>query len=195
MAGSDLDAELRRAANETAESILDAARSDSERVTSQSERAIESRRRELMERKEAEYGADARRAIATERHTAMRAVLKARTKLVDRVLERARDRGPEASADERYLTALSAELAEAWKFVESDDAVVRCSAALEPAIRNALSDRPRVRVQPDQEMGTGFIIEGSGGSVVVDGQLETRIDRLAETLAIEIHARLQGLWR
>jgi len=193
MAGSDLDAELRRAANETAESILDAARGDSERVASQSERAIEGRRRDLMERKEAEYGADARRGIATERHAAMRAVLMARTKLVDRVLERARSLLPEAAVHERYLEALGAELAEAWKFVEGDDAVVRCSPALEPAVRKALSERPAVRVQPDQEMGTGFIVVGAGASVVVDGQLETRIDRLASTLAIEIHARLRDL--
>jgi len=193
MAGSDLDAELRRAAKETAESILDAARGDSQRVASQSERAIEGRRRELLERREAEYGTDARRAIASERHAAMRAVLMARTKFVDRVLERTRGLLREAAVDERYLAALGAELAEALQFVEGDDAVVRCSPALEPAVRNALSDRPRVRVQPDQEMGTGFIVVGAGGSVLVDGQLDTRIDRLASTLAIEIHARLQEL--
>lgn len=193
MAGSDLDAELRRAANETAESILESARSDSERVASESERAIEGRRKELMGRKEAKYGADARRAIATEKHAAMRAVLMAQTKLVDRVLDRAKGQLRVAAMDERYLAALGGELAEAWKFVESDDTLVRCSPDLEPAIRKALSDRPSVRVQADDEMGTGFIIVGAGGSVVVDGQLESRIARLASTLAIEIHARLREL--
>jgi len=78
-------------------------------------------------------------------------------------------------------------------FVEGDDAVVRCSPVLEPAVRKALSDRPRVRVEPDEEMGTGFIVVGAGGSVVVDGQLEARIGRLASALAIEIHARLKEL--
>jgi len=193
MAGSDLDAELRRAADATAESILDAARGDSQRVASQSERAVEGRRRELMERKEAEHGAEARRAIATERHAAMRAVLVARTQVVDRVLERARALLPEASMDERYLTALGAELPEALTFVDGDDAVVRCSPALEPAVRKALSDTPRVRVEPNEEMGTGFIVVGAGGSVVVDGQLDTRIRRSASSLAMEIHARLQEL--
>ncbi|MGB3052691.1 MAG: V-type ATP synthase subunit E family protein [Polyangiales bacterium] len=193
MAGSDLDTELRRAANETAESILNAARADSDRVASQSERVIEGRRRKLMEHKEAVYGADARREIAAERHAAMRAVLLARTQLVDRVLGRARALLPGASMNERYLTALGAELAEALKFVDGDDAVVRCSLRLEPAVRKALSDRPRVQVEPEEEMGTGFIVVGAGGSVVVDGQLETRIDRLASSLAIEIHARLQEL--
>lgn len=193
MAGSDLDTELRRAADATAESILNAARSDSGRVASHSERAIEDRRRALKELKEAEYGADARRAVANERHAAMRAVLMARTQVVDRVLERARALLPEASMDERYLTALGAELSEALTFVDGDDAVVRCSPSLEPAVRKALSDRQRVRVEPEKEMGTGFLVVGAGGSVVVDGQLDTRISRSASSLAIEIHARLQEL--
>jgi len=193
MAGSDLDTELRRAANETAESILNAARGDSERVSSQSERAIEDSRRALKERKEAEYGADARRAIAAERHAAMRAMLLARTQVVDRVLERARALLPGAATDERYLRSLGAELSEALKFVDGDDAMVRCSPQLEPAVRKALSDRPRVRVESEREMGTGFIVVGASKSVLVDGQLETRIDRLASSLAIEIHARLREL--
>jgi vacuolar-type H+-ATPase subunit E/Vma4 len=193
MAGSDLDTELRRAASETAESILNAARAESERVASQSERAIEGRRRELMERKEAEYGAEARRSIAAERHAAMRAVLMARTQVVHRVLERARSLVPEASVDERYLKTLGAELAEALAFVDESDAVVRCSPRLEPEVRKALTARPHVRVEAKKDMGTGFIVVGAGGSVLVDGQLETRIDRLASTLAIEIHARLREL--
>jgi vacuolar-type H+-ATPase subunit E/Vma4 len=193
MAGSDLDTELRRAASETAESILNAARAESERVASQSERAIEGRRRELMERKEAEYNADARRAIAAERHAAMRAMLIARTQVVDRVLERARALLPSAAMDQRYLRSLGAELTEALKFVDGDDAMVRCSPQLEAAVRKALSDRPRVRVEAEKEMGTGFIVVGASESVLVDGQLETRIDRLASSLAIEIHARLREL--
>ena len=193
MSASDLDSELRRAAHETAESILNAARTDSERVTSESERAIEGRRRELMEHKEAEHGASARRAIAAERHAAMRAVLMARTQVVDRVLESARALLPDAAMDDRYLTDLGAELGEALKFVDGDDAVVRCSPSLEPAVRKALSSRPRVQVEREEDMGTGFIVVGGGGSVLVDGQLETRIDRLAPALAIEIHVRLQEL--
>ncbi|MBT8468034.1 MAG: hypothetical protein KJN97_04715 [Deltaproteobacteria bacterium] len=193
MAGSDLDTQLRRAANATAESILDAARSDSERVASHSERAIERRRRALAELKEAEYGADARRAVANERHAAMRAVLMARTQVVDRVLERVRALLPAASMEERYLRGLGTELSEALTFVDRDDAVVRCSPALEPAVRKALSDTPRVRVEPNEEMGTGFIVVGAGGSVVVDGQLDTRIARSVSSLAIEIDARLQEL--
>jgi len=95
--------------------------------------------------------------------------------------------------EERYLQALGTELSRALTFVDGDDAVVRCSVALEPAVRTALSDSPRVRVEPEEKMGTGFIVVGAGGSVVVDGQLDTRITRSASSLAIEIDARLQEL--
>jgi vacuolar-type H+-ATPase subunit E/Vma4 len=36
-------------------------------------------------------------------------------------------------------------------------------------------------------------VVGANGSVVVDGTLETRLDRLASSLAIEIHKRLEEL--
>ncbi|MGB9339934.1 MAG: V-type ATP synthase subunit E family protein [Polyangiales bacterium] len=193
MAASDLDTELRRAAEQTAESILSAARTDSERVVSETERSVEGIRRERMDHKEAEYGADARRAVAFERHAAMRAVLLSRTRVVDRVLEQAKALLPEAAKAESYLSTLGAELGEALKFVEEDDALVRCSAALEPAVRKALRTKPQVQVEPWSETDTGFTVLGARASVLVDGRLETRIDRLASSLAIEIHARLQEL--
>lgn len=193
MAGSDLDTELRRNAQKTAESILNAARTDSERVVSESEHSIESIRSERMENKEAEYGAVARRAVAAERHAAMRAVLLSRTRVVDRVLERARTLLPNAARTDSYLSTLGLELPEALKFVEEDDALVRCSPALESAVRKALASRPLVRVEPWSEPDTGFTVLGAGSSVLVDGRLESRIDRLASSFAIEIHARLQEL--
>jgi hypothetical protein len=42
-------------------------------------------------------------------------------------------------------------------------------------------------------VGTGFIVVGAAQSVLVDGRLETRVDRLSSALAIEIHARLEEL--
>lgn len=191
MSGSDLDTELRRSADWTAEAILSAARTDAERVASEANRSIEDRRRERLEDKEAEYGTHARRAIAAERHVAMRAVLLARTRVVERVLERARALLPEAARTDAYLSALGGELAEALQFVDSDGAVVRCSPALEPSVRKALRDRPEVRVEAEADVGTGFTVVGGGGMVVVDGRLETRMERLASSFAIEIHSRLR----
>jgi|GEM_PF-1666149 vacuolar-type H+-ATPase subunit E/Vma4 len=191
MAASDLDTELRQSAERTAESIRGEARADSERLGSESDRLIEDWRSQALREKEAEYGAQARVAIAAERHAAMEAVLLARTRVVARVLERARALLPDAGQKEAYLSTLSSELMEALQFVDGEGAVVRCSAALAPAVREGLRDRPEVKVETEADLGTGFVVVGAEGSVVVDGRLETRIDRLASVLAIEIHARLQ----
>jgi len=191
MAKSGLDTELRHSAERTSESILGTARTDAKRLGAESERVVEDRRREVLKDKEAEYGAEARIAIAAERHAAMRAVLLARTHLVDRVLERAQALLPDVARNEAYLATLSSELADALQFVEAEGTVVRCSEDLGPAVRDRMRDRPAVKVEPEADVGTGFVVVGAEGSVVVDGRLETRIDRLASVLAIEIHARLQ----
>jgi len=191
MATSDLDTELRQNAGRTAESIRGEARADADRLGSESDRLIEDWRGQALREKEAEYGAQARVAIAAERHAAMEAVLLARTRLVARVLERARALLPDAGQKEAYLSTLSSELMEALQFVDGEGAVVRCSSALAPAVREGLRDRPEVKVETEADVGTGFVVVGAEGSVVVDGRLETRIDRLASVLAIEIHTRLQ----
>ena len=191
MAKSGLDTELRHSAERTSESILGTARTDAKRLGAESERVVEDRRREVLKDKEAEYGAEARIAIAAERHAAMRAVLLARTHLVDRVLERAQALLPDVARNEAYLATLSSELADALQFVEAEGTVVRCSEDLGPAVRDRMRERPAVKVEPEADVGTGFVVVGAEGSVVVDGRLETRIDRLASVLAIEIHTRLQ----
>ena len=191
MAKSGLDTQLRHSAERTSESVLGAARADAKRLAAESERVVEDRRREVLKDKEAEYGAEARVAIAAERHAAMRAVLLARTHLVDRVLERAQALLPDVARNEAYLATLSSELADALQFVEAEGTVVRCSEDLGPAVRDRMRDRPAVKVEPEADVGTGFVVVGAEGSVVVDGRLETRIDRLASVLAIEIHTRLQ----
>jgi vacuolar-type H+-ATPase subunit E/Vma4 len=191
MVASNLETELRRSAEMTAKSILGAARADAERIRSEADRLIGDRRREVLKGKEAEYDAEARVAMAAERHAAMRALLLARTRVVTRVLERARALLPDAAQNETYVSTLGSELTEALQFVDDEGAVVRCSADLAPAVREGLRDRPEVKVEPKADLGTGFVVIGAGGSIHVDGRLETRIDRLASVLAIEIHKRLE----
>lgn len=193
MTASDLDTELRRSAERTVESILGTARAEVARLAAQADRRIESRRTEARRDQEAARGAEARVAIAAVRHAAMGSVLLARTRLVDRVLERARSLLPDAAQTEAYGSTLGGELAEALQFVEGSGAVVQCTPGLVEAVRDALRGRPEVSVEPSTDMGTGFVVVGAGQSVLVDGRLETRVDRLASVLAIQIHARVEEL--
>ncbi|MGB8332087.1 MAG: V-type ATP synthase subunit E [Polyangiales bacterium] len=190
MSRSDLDTELRRRADTTAQAILGAAQVAAQRLASEADLRIAERRREVLEHKETEYGAEARVAIAAERHAAMRAVLLARTRVVDRVLERVRALLPEAATRPSYVSDLNRELTKALQFVEAEGAVVRCSPKLAPTLREALRAAPKVAVEATDSIGTGFVVVGRGASVTVDALLDTRVDRLASALAIEIHAQL-----
>ncbi|MFW2389716.1 MAG: V-type ATP synthase subunit E [Polyangiales bacterium] len=191
MAESDLDTELRRAAEATAESILSAAREESARITSEAAQQIDERRSAQIRDKEAEYGGLARASVAAEKHDALQAVLVAQTTLIGRVLARARSLLPEMASSSTYLSELPEELREALQFVGGDSRVVRCSKAIEPVVRDTLREDAGVSVELFAQEGTGFVVVGGDGSVMVDGRLDSRIDRLAPSLAIEIHKRLE----
>ena len=193
MSESDLDTELRLRAERTATSLMREARAEADRLVDEAERTIEKRRADAMHNMEAEYRAEARVAIAAERHDALRAVLEARTRVVDRVLDELRAILPEATTMESYLSSLSDQISDALQYVDGDGAVVRCSPSLASAVQAVVQDRPQVRVEPTTDIDAGFVLAGAEGSVVVDGRLETRVDRLAPTLAIEIPKYLEEL--
>jgi len=186
-----LDTELRTTAERKAEAILDEARAEAERLASDAERSIGDRREKRLRAREAEYAAEARQAVAAEKHAAIEAELLARTRVVERVIERVRAFLPELARSDAYTSTLPSELARALEFVEGEGIVVRCSEELAAPVREALSDRPEISVDPQATLDPGFVVAGDGGSVLVDGRLENRVDRLASMLAIEIHSRLQ----
>lgn len=189
---SDLDAELRATAERTANAILGEARTTAQKLARDADRSIEDRRERLLKAKEAKYATEARRAVAVEKHAAMEGELAARSRAVERVLQRVRARLPEVARSEGYQATLPDELRRALAFVEGDSIRVRCSAELENPIREALADRPDISVEPDATLGTGFVVSGGEGTVLIDGRLGARLERLASTLAIEIDSRLRG---
>lgn len=193
MPESKLDIELRRSAEGTVESIRAAARADAERLALEADRQLADRRQDVMKDKEAEYRSEARVAVAAERHAAMRSLLAARSALVEGVLRRVNALLPEATRSDAYTSAIGEQLAEALLFVEGDDTMVRCSLHLEAKVREALQARPSVTIEPESDLGSGFMVVGEGGSVVVDGRLESRVTQLRPALAIEIHAHLEEL--
>jgi vacuolar-type H+-ATPase subunit E/Vma4 len=186
-----LDAELRATAERKAEAILDEARAEAARLASDAERSVGDRREKRLRAKEAEYTAEARQAVAAEKHAAMEGELLARTRVVERVIERVKALVPELARSDAYASTLPRELARALEFVEGEDILVRCSEELAEPVREALSDRPEISIDSQGALGAGFVVAGDGGSVLVDSRLESRVDRLASMLAIEIHSRLQ----
>ena len=194
MAG-DLHTELRLRAERNVESIMDEAKAEADRLASQAETRIEDERRAVLGKKDRELRAEARVKVAAERHAAMRAVLLAKVEVVDRVLDEARRRLPEAAQSRAYVSTLAKELRDAVAFVGEQGAVVRCPEELKQAVLEAARDLPNVSVEADEGAESGFKIIGKRGSLVVDGTLETRLDRLSSILAIEIHKRLEEISR
>jgi vacuolar-type H+-ATPase subunit E/Vma4 len=191
MTPSDLDEALRKRGRETAEAIMRAARTAADRIAADADQAIEERRSAVLGSRKDVYRTQARTEIAAERHEAMRAVLLAKTRVVERVLRRARAMLPAELHNDAYQAALEKEVEEALAFVGSEEATVLCSGALAPALRQALRATPEVAVQVADDASSGFVVVGRAGRVRVDSTLETRLDRLAPTLAIEIHERLE----
>jgi vacuolar-type H+-ATPase subunit E/Vma4 len=190
MAGADLSTELRRRAEETAKAIMSAAQADADQIAAEADRAIEKRRAEVLKSREGEYRAKARADVAGERHEAMRATLLAKTRVVDRVLQRAKTLLREAARGNAYGSTLADEVTEAVAFVGVEGATVHCSNDLEPAVRDALRATPGVSIK-GMDVGSGFVAVSKDGAVRVDGTLEARLERLAPALAIEIHQRLE----
>ncbi|MGB5704368.1 MAG: V-type ATP synthase subunit E family protein [Polyangiales bacterium] len=191
MPSSDLDAALRQRAEKSAEAIMRAAKADADRIAADADRTIEERRTAVLGGHEQEYRTYARANVAAERHEAMRAVLVAKTRVVERVLQRARALVADAIGSDAYRATLAEEVERALLFVGAEETVVRCPEALAPALRDALRANPSVTVQVEEDAGSGFVMIGKAGRVRVDATLETRLDRLAPTLAIEIHKRLE----
>ncbi len=192
MSPSNLDSELRRRAEKAAQAILLKAEAEAARIAADVDETIENRRATVLHSREDRYRTEARTAIAIERREAMRSLLLAKTALVERVLQRAKADLPSVVQSPAYRATLPHDVDRALRFVEAEGPTLRCPSALEDAVKEAVGTRPEVSVEAQEGLGSGFVLVGQNGTVAVDCTLETRLERLAPTLAIEIHDRIQG---
>ena len=191
MAEGDLSTELRRRAEATAEAILGSARAEASKVLANATAELESRRSQAVRSSEEAHREESRASIAAARHEALRAVLLARERLLARVFERARARLADAYQMPSYRDTLPAEVFKAIEFVGDEEAVVRCSEGLSELVEDGLRGRAEARVEPLQTDGHGFVVVGGSDQIEVDGTLESRLERLSPTLAIEILGRIE----
>ncbi len=193
MDGPDLTTELRNRAEATAAAIRESARLEAKELKMQAERQIENRRFVSLREEEERYRAAARSRIAEERRAAMGSMLLAKTRIVDRVLEKATSLLPSASQTEAYRSTIGRQIAECLHFVTDGGAVVRCAPALVPILEETVRSYESVIVEPDAEIHSGFVVVSTDGSVAVDKRLDARLQRLKTALAIEIHDNLEKM--
>lgn len=191
MVEADLSTELRRRAEASAEVILESARAAADRVLTDANAEVEARRSRAVKTSEEAHREQSRASIAAARHEALRAVLVARERLLARVFERARALLGDAREMPSYRDALPEDVAKAIEFVRDEGVVVRCSEGLSDLIEEGLRGRVEARIETLQTDGHGFLVLGAGGQVEVDGTLESRLERLSPTLAIEILEKVE----
>lgn len=192
MSEPDLTAELRRRAEESAATIMQESKAEARRILADADESIRMRQREVLRDREKAWRAGARARTAAARHDGMKEVLLARTRLVERVLEKAKGMLPDASREEAYASLLRDDLERALDFVGDRGTTVWCTPALASELREALESKPSVVVKPTEEIGSGFVAVDDAERVRVDCTLETKLARLAPVLAIEILERLPG---
>lgn len=178
------EAEIRRDADAGAEGIIERARSEAEEERA---RALEEAERELR--------AELRGERARVEHEVRRQVMEARAELLGRVRERALELAGEATATGAYRRGLPERIREARSCLPEDaGVVVRCPAALEEPIREALGGSDDVRVEVDAAVGAGFRATTPGGDLTADATLARRLERDWPELTVGVLEQLEERW-
>ena len=143
--------------------------------------AVTARERELRQRAEVVR-------VAAERE-GRTAVLRARERLIARVLDAARAELPAALGDPRVAAAAMRQAGAALAAWPPDAAVtVRCTPALAPHLEMLARGRTRTTVEPDPGVAAGAVVVADDGSAEIDGTLDGLLAHERTALAIAIVA-------
>ncbi|HEU5169276.1 MAG TPA: hypothetical protein VFU46_01990 [Gemmatimonadales bacterium] len=168
MALADLLDTLERDAEGRAAARMAAARAEADRLTAEARERLERRRAAALAEREGELWAAAASEIELARREAVREVLLAREAALERVFARARELLAARAADPALAPEWDRDAADALTFLGGREAVTR---------------RP-----PEV---AGVRVAALDGSIVIDGTLEGRLERLRSRLAIEVARRLE----
>ncbi|MBX6363835.1 MAG: hypothetical protein IRZ00_08205 [Gemmatimonadetes bacterium] len=163
---------------------LDAARGEAEHILADARARVEARRAERLAARERELRASLEAELAAERRRAAGDLLRARWRLVERIVEAARAELPAAVESAAFAEALPAQLEDALAYLGDDGGIVRCSPALAPLVSTWLAGRPGISVEPCAEL-LGIRVDGNG-AVEVDDTLDARLRRLGPRLAMDL---------
>jgi vacuolar-type H+-ATPase subunit E/Vma4 len=185
---AELLEELNHKARGEAEALLQAARTEAARIAADGDREVSRRRTQLLEARA--VGVRARAAIAeaeTARQTT-EVVLRARTRLVERVLAETERWLPGAVATAEYLDTVSQHVEEVLRYAIDGTGVLRCSAAVAERVAAIVGKESHVRIQPDEAVW-GLELRSDDGTVVVDNTLRGRLAGLGPNVAAAIVRR------
>jgi len=184
---------LRALGDEAAErraAELSHARKTVERIREESGGARARRREEFLSRVRQEEEEASRRTLSRAQSEAVRDVLAARGRMLDRVREGVLARIGRAHEDSMYLDVLPAEVLAALGRLPAGAVAVTAAPALVPHLEAAVAGIALVSVEPSDDIGPGFRALSGVEGVEVDGTLEARLSRGWPRLAVAVLAEV-----
>jgi vacuolar-type H+-ATPase subunit E/Vma4 len=167
---------LERDAKAEVDRLGAAARAEAEGILAESKTRLSERRRLALEEVDRRHRFELEQALTVARRAGRRAVLEARQRLVQRVVDAAREQLPRALDLEPYCTALPAVLERARAALGPGPVVIHCTPAIRARI-DGLDHPADVTVVSDETVGNGFVVQVPDGSVDVVDTLEERLER------------------
>ncbi len=148
--------------------------------------ALERRRAGLVSAARSEAEQAARRLASEARMEAAERVLTARARLLERVRSALEERLPRAPDDPGYLETLTRDVLIAVDRLPPGPVVIRTSPVLASHVAGSVRGRDDVRVEPTEDVRTGFTASSADLGAEVDGTLETRLDYAWPRLAVGV---------
>jgi vacuolar-type H+-ATPase subunit E/Vma4 len=165
LAALEADAETKIAA------ALGAAREQASRLETESGDRIARLRAEALQQHQIQFRQETERMVATSRREARQELLLTRQRLLERVLRRAVELGPDVTRGSAYLAGLPADLARALSYLDQSRVIVRCSPELGTEMHRLLAEHEQAKVEIQPTLGAGFVVAAADGSAVVDRTL------------------------
>jgi vacuolar-type H+-ATPase subunit E/Vma4 len=191
MALEQLLAVLLREAEAEADAVLAVARTEAERIRERCAADLSECKRRDQATLETERKTAVEFALVTARRNARREELLARERMIERVLEAARARFPDAVASPLLRAAIPAMGREAIGCLAGRAATIHCHPSLMDLMTPLAGSAPGVRVMADPEVGAGFRLSSDDGTLAIDATLEDRMVRLGQRLRQVVVARLE----
>lgn len=174
------------------------AEAKAEAIRQRTQKQAETERAEILQRASAEAERLRSQVIATTQLKARTQQLEHREKLLDQVFTAAREQLPTIKKWSDYDAISLRLLREAVTQLKAEQATVIIDAAtqtrLTPEMVAKLASELKVSLEIDGALkkGTGVIVETSNGRMQYDNTLETRLNRLQNTLRSPVYHLLMG---
>jgi vacuolar-type H+-ATPase subunit E/Vma4 len=188
----DLLSALTREAERDAGRLRAEAEARATAITAAAATQVDRARAERLGEREAQWRAEAERALAAARHAARAQTLAARGQLLERVLAAVRACLPALVDDPAYRAVLARDVQAALAYLGDEPVVLRCTPSLADAVRALVAGNARVRVEPDAAVGTGVRAVSADGVVEVDNTLEGRLGRQGARVSFAALHRLEA---